>query len=38
MWKHVAAQEFGALTLEINSMWSSYENALNSPRAVLIFS
>lgn len=33
MWKHVAAQAFGALMPEINSMWSSYENALNSPCA-----
>lgn len=38
MWKHVAAQVFGALMLEISSMWSSYENALNSPCAALIFS
>lgn len=37
MWKHVAAQAFGALMPEINSMWSSYENALNSPCAAWIF-
>lgn len=38
MWKHVAAQAFGALILEINSMWSSYEKALKSPCAALVFS
>lgn len=37
MWKHVAAQAFGALMPEINSMWSSYENALNSLCAAWIF-
>lgn len=37
MWKHLAAQAFGALMPEINSMWSSYENALNSPCAAGIF-
>lgn len=34
MWKHLAAQ---ALMPEINSMWSSYENALKSPCAAWIF-
>lgn len=37
MWKHVAAQAFGPLMPEINSMWSSYENALNSPCAAWCF-
>jgi len=37
MWKHVAARAFGAVMLEINSMWSSYENALNSPGAAPTF-
>lgn len=38
MWKRVAPRAFGALILKINSMWSSYENALNSLCAALIFS
>lgn len=37
MWKHVAAPAFGAITLEINSMWSLYENALSSPGAAPTF-
>lgn len=37
MWKHVAARAFGAVTLEINSMWSLYENAPSSPGAAPTF-